>query len=197
MTSWVWIVIIIAVLAVVATAAAQTARWRKTNELRREFGPEYDRAVAVFDNRRAAEANLCARQERRARLEVRPLSDTARQGFAAEWHGVQECFVDQPEQAVTAAGILVARVMVQRGYVSDDQQSRVDLLSVDYPDAIDDYRTAAGIQRQAKNGQADTEDLRKAIVHYRSLFEALLGGEEPTPSDGGVPGTSSTAPGRR
>ena len=122
MATWIWIVIIIAVVAVVALAAV-AARNRRTAMLRDRFGPEYDRTVANRDDRRAAEAELLARQKQRAQFDVKPLPEADRLRFAAEWRDLQERFLDEPAQSVGAADALITRVMEARGYPMRDFDS--------------------------------------------------------------------------
>src|SRR5215471_9264966 len=173
MATWLWIVIVIVVLAIVV-AAAMAARRRRTMMLRERFGPEYDRTVEVQKNQRAAEADLRDRERYRAKLDIKPLSEAARARYAEEWRGIQQSFVDQPEEATTAAYDLVNRVMVERGYPMRDFDTQADLVSVDHPAVVENYRVAHGINERAAQHQASTEDLREAMLRYRSLFEELL-----------------------
>jgi hypothetical protein len=173
MATWLWIVIVIVVV-LVALAAAMAARRRRTMMLRERFGPEYDRAVGARENQRAAEADLRDRERERARLDITPLSEAARVRYAEEWQAIQQSFVDQPEEATTAGYDLVNRVMAERGYPMRDFEARADLVSVDHPDVVENYRVAHGIHERARQHQASTEDLREALLRYRSLFEELL-----------------------
>ena len=173
MATWLWIVIVIVVV-LVALAAAMAARRRRTAALRERFGPEYDRAVGARENQRAAEADLRDRERERARLDIKPLSEAARERYAEEWQAIQQSFVDQPEEATTAGYDLVNRVMAERGYPTRDFEARADLVSVDHPDVVENYRVAHGIHERARQHQASTEDLREALLRYRSLFEELL-----------------------
>lgn len=174
MPSWAWIPIGIAIVLVVALIVTTLVSRRRTSRLRRRYGTEYDRAVQARDDRRAAEADLRDRQKQRARLDIRPLPEAARHRFAAEWRIVQEHFVDQPSNAVLAADSLVYRVMGARGYPMDDFETRANLVSVDYPAVVENYRSAHGIFDRAQTQQASTEDLRTALLHYRRLFDDLL-----------------------
>jgi len=179
MAIWAWILIAIAVVVVVALAALAERR-RRTAALRERFGPEYDRTVEASDDQRAAEAELRERERQRARLDIKPLPESTRAGFAQEWKDVQERFVDQPADAVVAADGLVYRVMEARGYPMGDFDTQASLVSVDYPEVVDNYRVAHGIHERAQAQQASTEDLREALLRYRSLFDELLrapGGE--------------------
>ena len=173
MATWLWIVIVIVVV-LIALAAAMAARRRRTMALRERFGPEYERAVGARENQRAAEADLRDRERERARLDIKPLSGAARVRYTEEWQVIQQSFVDQPEEATTAGYDLVNRVMAERGYPMRDFEARADLVSVDHPDVVENYRVAHGIHERARQHQASTEDLREALLRYRSLFEELL-----------------------
>lgn len=179
MATWVWILIAIVVVLVVVLIA-MAARQRRTTALRRRFGPEYDRAVEAREDRRAAEADLRDRERQRAQLDIRPLPENVRVRFAHEWQDVQERFVDQPSDAVMAADRLVYSVMEARGYPMGDFDAQADLVSVDHPGVVENYRFAHGIRERAQGqGQgASTEDLREALLRYRSLFDELLGAED-------------------
>ncbi len=169
----VWIVIVIVVVAVVALVAVG-ARKRRTALLRDRFGPEYDRMVENSDDRRAAEAGLRDRERQRAQFDVEPLPEADRVRFAAEWRDLQERFVDQPAPATAAADALITRVMEARGYPMTDFDAQADLISVDHPDTVENYRFAHAVQQRSETEQASTEDLREALLRYRSLFDELL-----------------------
>jgi hypothetical protein len=173
MATWLWIVIVIVVVLIVL-AAAMAARRRRTMALRERFGPEYDRTVGAREGQRAAEADLRGREREHARLDIKPLSEAARVRYTEEWQVIQQSFVDQPEEATTAGYDLVNRVMEERGYPMRDFDARADLVSVDHPDVVENYRVAHGIHERARQHQASTEDLREALLRYRSLFEELL-----------------------
>ena len=190
MAAWLWIVIVI-VLVLIAVVAAMAARRRRTEVLRERFGPEYDRAVGARENQRAAEAELRGRERERARLDIRPLSEASRVRYTDEWRVIQQSFVDQPAEATVAGYDLVNRVMAERGYPMRDFGARADLVSVDHPDVVENYRVAHGIHERARHQQASTEDLREALLRYRSLFEELLR------PDGRQPAVSQPARGER
>jgi hypothetical protein len=166
-------VIVIAVVVVVALVV-MGARKRRTAMLRGHFGPEYDRAVENSEDQRAAEANLRAREKQRAEFDLQPLPEATRLGFASEWRDLQERFVDQPAQATGAADTLITRVMEARGYPMKDFDAQAELISVDHPDTVENYRFAHAVQQRAETQQASTEDLREALLRYRSLFDELL-----------------------
>ena len=150
-----------------------TVKRRRTN-LQQRFGPEYDRSVTAADNRREAERELRGKAARRDELDIRPLGVEARARYSDEWSLVQARFVDEPGKAVDQADALVARVMRVRGYPVDDFEARSDMAAVDHPDVVEHYRAAHQIHSANRAGDADTEALRAALVHYRALFDALL-----------------------
>src|SRR5262245_43951382 len=133
MATWVWILIAIAAVIAVALVAGMAVMQRRTAALRQHFGAEYDRTVQSWEGRRAAEADLRARQRQRERLAIKPLPEPTRVHFLGEWRGVQEGFVDHPVQAVATADILLSRVMAASGYPSGDFGEVAGLVSVDHP----------------------------------------------------------------
>lgn len=178
MPTWAWIVIaVVVVLVIVALVAAAIARRRRTAGLREHFGPEYDRTLEQRDGRRQAEADLRNRQKEREHLNITPLSDAARTRYAEQWRELQERFVDQPASVVTGADELVRRVMDDEGYPVDDFNSQAELISVDHPELVQNYRTAHGVWERTQRQQATTEDMRTALLSYRSLFDELLGAD--------------------
>jgi hypothetical protein len=184
MATLVWVVI--AIVAVAAIALVVGARKRRTAMLRDRFGPEYDRTVESRDGRRAAEADLRAREKQRAQFDVKPLPEATRLRFADEWRDVQERFVDQPTQATTAADTLITRVMEARGYPMKDFDAQAELVSVDHPDTVENYRFAHAVRQRSQTQQVGTEDLREALLRYRSLFDGLLRPEGNGAADGTI-----------
>jgi hypothetical protein len=173
MDAWIWIVIVVAVLVIALAAYTLTSR-RRTGALRGQFGPEYDKTVNEAGGRRAAESELRERVDRRQELDIRSLSPAAADRYAGEWRDVQARFVDAPGPAVGEADRLVITVLRERGYPIDDFEQRAADISVDHADVVDNYRAAHGISLANGEGRASTEDLRQAMVHYRTLFERLL-----------------------
>jgi hypothetical protein len=151
---------------------------RRNARLQERFGPEYEVAVEQYGASRAARV-LEARERRVSRLPLRSLSPAERASFAQSWLLAQNEFVDAPHQAVRNAHELVQRTMYARGYPVDDFDQCVADLSVDYGDIVQHYRAAHSLDQANRAGRADTEELRQALVHYRALFEELLG----TPQD--------------
>jgi len=177
MPTWGWILIAVAaVVVIVAIVATMRARRARQRRLKNQFGEEYDRTVSER-GRRDAEMDLRDRVQRRDQLEVRSLSPEARARYAERWRMVQSRFVDQPSEAVDEADLLVVEVMRDRGYPVDDFGTQSDMVSVDHPDLVTNFRSAHQIQAQNREHRASTDDLRMAVVHYRSLFEELLGDE--------------------
>ena len=168
------VAVIVIALVVVAAIAFATSRKRRSMRLKQRFGPEYDRVLREEGDPRKAEGVLEFRQKRREKFKVRPLSASDRANFETRWREVQARFVDDPAGAVTVAESLVTDVMQSRGYPIGEFEQRAADLSVDYPVIVDNYRAAHAIAVRHGTGQASTEDLRQAMVHYRALFQELL-----------------------
>jgi predicted nucleic acid-binding protein len=174
----IWVLVAVLVVAVVVLAVL-LMRSRRSQRLQEEFGPEYDRAVEERGDRRQAEAELAERRERREQLDIRPLDPSARERYAERWQAAQRRFVEHPAQAVGEADSLVSAVMSERGYpVSEEFEQRAADISVDHPVVVEHYRAAHEISLRTTAGDASTEDLRQAMVHFRALFDELLGREE-------------------
>lgn len=170
------LVAIIVVLAIIVIAALVIARRRqRSTHLKQHFGPEYERALQQHGDPSKAEAALAAREERVHKFTIRELPATERAAYADEWAAVQRRFVDDPSMAVNEADRLVNRVMTSRGYPMADFDHRAEDISVNYPNLVQNYRSACDIVARHSSGRASTEDLRQAMVYYRSLFDELLG----------------------
>lgn len=169
------IVVIILVLAIAVAAVAVLWSLRRRQALRSRFGPEYDRLVAKQDNRGSAERELRERERRHAELTLKPLTDASRARYAAAWEEIQARFVDSPAEAVGAADELVTRLVAERGYPTEDYEDQLAHLSVEHARTLTHYRDAHEIQLRNERGEASTEQLRQAVVHYRELFADLLG----------------------
>jgi len=169
------IVIIVAAVAIVGAAAWYVALQRRhTDDLRTRYGSEYTRTVSELGSQRRAEHELERRQERVEALDIHPLAVEQRTRFAQEWRNVQSLFVDDPGGAITRADGLVEEVMKVRGYPVSDFDQRAADLSVHHAHVIENYRAARDIATRHRRGAASTEELRRAMVHYRELFEDLL-----------------------
>jgi hypothetical protein len=163
-----------ALLIAVAIIAWAVSR-RRTERLRAQFGPEYDRIVAQVGGRSKAEARLTERSERVHKLAIRPLTSAERDRFADEWSRVQTHFVDAPAGAVAEADQLLGDVLAICGYPVCDFEQRAADISVDHSVVTHNYRAAHNIALRHASGQASTEELRRAMIHYRTLFDELVG----------------------
>ena len=172
--TWVLVIVVVVLLVVVGLLLL---RQRRSAQLREGFGPEYDRALDEHGDQRAAEAELRERRDRRRSYDIKPLEESARQRYIERWKATQAKFVDQPASALTDADELVAEVMRERGYPVEDFDQQAADVSVDHPHVVESYRTAHAIHSER---DASTEDLRKAMVHYRALFADLLEPEHET-----------------
>jgi hypothetical protein len=169
--------ILVALLVLAAVAAVTFAtlhRKRQSLRLKRQFGPEYDRAVERLGGQSQAEAELRKRAARIAKLNIAPLTADQAARFSQAWKRVQGVFVDNPSGAVAQADKLVQEVMTARGYPMGDFERRASDISVDHPAVVEAYRAAQIIAGRDARGEADTEQLRKAFVYYRTLFSELL-----------------------
>jgi hypothetical protein len=164
------------ILAVVALAWMYLHRRRRTTtaELRQRFGPEYELAVGEHGSERRAEAQLEAREKRVEKLTIRDLDPVERAHFSDRWKALQSRFVDDPQGAVTEADALVSLLMQSRGYPVADFHQRAADISVDHPRVVANYRSGHEIALRLGNSEATTEDLRTAMIHYRSLVDELL-----------------------
>jgi hypothetical protein len=174
-----WIIVAIIVVALVIIGAVLWSRRRRSDHLRDRFGPEYDRAVEAKGDRSKAEADLAEREKRVEKLNIRPLEPAERREFAARWKDVQARFVDDPARAVAFADALLGEVMKARGYPVTDFDQRAGDISVDHPVVVEHYHKAHDIALRQEKGDASTEDLRQAMIHYRALFDDLIGAGAP------------------
>jgi hypothetical protein len=174
MPTWAWILIAVAAVLVVALVAYGGFRANRRKQLKDTFGPEYDRTVADAPTRKEAESELLERRKRHEEFDIRPLSPAARDGYVSLWEKTQARFVDDPEGAIEEADDLIQQVMRERGYPVDDFDTRAADLSVDHAEVVEHYRAGHLIAERNERGDADTEDLRQAMVHYRALFDDLL-----------------------
>jgi hypothetical protein len=169
------IFIAIAVVIAAGVAISVVVRKRRTARLRNQFGgAEYTRAVREGGSQQKAEAALDGRTERVERLHIRPLGAGDRARFIETWGRVQARFVDGPGGAVTDADQLLGDVLSTRGYPVGDFEQRAADISVDHPLVLENYRAAHDSALRQARGQASTEDLRQAMIHYRTLFEELV-----------------------
>ena len=168
------VVLIVAIAAALIVGGMIYMRRRNSELLRTRFGPEYERSLHEKGSAARAEEELKQRVERVKRMEIRPLPESARQRYWERWLAVQRTFVDDPKYAVTAADDLIGDVMSARGYPVQGFEQQAADISVDHPRVVSEYRVAHSLALRNRTGEANTEDLRKAITSYRSLFEELL-----------------------
>jgi hypothetical protein len=180
MSTGIIVAIVVAVIVVAALVIGVLAVMRR-RRLQQRFGPEYDRVAGERDSKLKAESELTERERRVRDLDIRPLTDSARASYSAQWAALQERFVDAPADAVTGSQLLVAAVMTDRGYPTEHQDQVLADLSVEHSGTLGHYRAAGEISGSAAAGTASTEDLRQAMIHYRALFGDLLG----EPADAG------------
>jgi len=173
-----YIIIIVLVLVILgAVLGLVIARRRRSEQLHDKFGPEYDHTVQTMGDEKKAQTELNERQKHVEALDIHPLSVSERERYLADWTAVQSKFVDDPRQAIVDADRLIIEVMQLRAYPVSDFEQRAADLSVNYPDLVSNYRAAREIAIKNKQNLADTEELRQAMVYYRSLFDELLGTE--------------------
>ncbi|SCF09123.1 hypothetical protein [Micromonospora mirobrigensis] len=172
------VVVIVVVVLVLVALAVFAVRASRRRALKQRFGPEYDRVVAEQDSRSAAVRELRDRERRHAELTLTPLAPESRARYAAAWEELQVRFVDSPAETVGDADELVSRLIAERGYPTGDFSEQIAHLSVEHARTLTHYRDAHEIRLRNERGEASTEELRQALVHYRSLFADLLG-EEP------------------
>jgi hypothetical protein len=175
------LVVIVVLVVVVAIVLYERKRKNTTLGLKNRFGPEYDRAVKQHGSERKAEAKLGDRETRVDLLKIRDIDMVERERYLTEWQSVQSRFVDYPKGAVTEADELVSSLMQTRGYPVADFDQRAADVSVDHPRVVENYRSAHAIALRLGRGEANTEELRTAMIHYRSLFDELA--QVQTPAD--------------
>ncbi|WP_217283501.1 hypothetical protein [Pseudaquabacterium terrae] len=175
MNTQTWIILGLAVATVlVALAAYLLYQKKQSHRLEQRFGPEYELAVKELGSRTKAESELKTREKRVDHLDITPLMPAEAARFSQAWKELQGNFVDNPKGVVVQADRLVRELLLKRGYPMGDFERRAADISVDHPDVVNNYRAAQAIAARDQRGEADTEDLRKAVMHYRALFDELL-----------------------
>jgi len=169
--TWLYIGVVVLLAAVAAWLFYQQHR---SQHLQERFGPEYHRTLSTVGDRAKAESELTARENRVKKFRLVALAPADAARFTEQWHTIQGRFVDDPRGAVVGAERLVRDLMQARGYPMADFEDRAADISVDHPAVVDNYRAAQGIAVRAERNEASTEDLRKAVVHFRALFAELL-----------------------
>jgi hypothetical protein len=168
------VIAIVVCLIAIGVLVLATVQYQRTVRLKRRFGPEYAAAVSQYGSRSKAEAELAKREARVARMRLVPLSAADAARFSQAWRALQGRFVDNPKGVVGEADRLVRELMTKRGYPMGEFDRLAADLSVDHPTVVSNYRAARSIAVLDERGEADTEQLRKAVVHYRTLFDELL-----------------------
>lgn len=175
MDTQMWIVIVAVLVGIIILLGGLLFMQRhRSRHLQERFGPEYERTLRKYGDQKDAEGELLAREQRVTKLHIVPLSAADAARFTEAWRSVQNRFVDDPKGAVQDADRQVLELMQRRGYPTGDFEQRAADLSVAHAAVIDHYRAAHAIIRADQAGRASTEDLRKAIVHYRAIFDELL-----------------------
>jgi hypothetical protein len=194
------VIILVIVVILIIAAILYGVQVSRRKKLQSTFGPEYDRVVADTGSRSEGEKELREREKRHADLELKPLSAESKAQYSTAWEEVQIDFVDDPGQAVSTADELVTRLISERGYPTSDYEDQLADLSVEHAQTLGHYRDAHAISERSKNGEASTEDLRQALVHYRALFADLLGTDplktSPNATATALTGDSSVPPAR-
>jgi hypothetical protein len=174
-TTW-WIVIaVVAALVVLALLAWAYSQSRRRSTLKDQFGPEYDRTVSSAGSRRKAERDLADRERTHEELDIQPLSEAARTRYTDDWQRAEQRFVDDPELAAREADRIVRSVLEEQGYPDDDFDSQVAAVSVDHPSVVERYRHGHDmVHGNGAEGDERTENLRKAMVDFRAVFERVV-----------------------
>ncbi len=176
--------ILAVIVVLIAVAVYLLLQRKKSRELEQRFGPEYGRTVEELGSRPKAEAELRNRQKRVEKLNIVPLAPGEAARYAQAWRALQGRFVDNPKGVLQEADELVQDLMLKRGYPMADFEGRAADVSVDHPGVVEHYRAAQAIAVRDQRGEADTEDMRKAVVHYRALFDELLEVQHPRQESG-------------
>lgn len=167
------------IVVLIAVAAWLLYRKKESKTLEQRFGPEYERTVEELGSRPKAEAELKTRQKRVEKLNIVPLSPADASHFSQAWRELQGRFVDNPKGVLQEADELVQELMRKRGYPMADFDGRAADISVDHPAVVEHYRAAQSIALRDQRGEANTEEMRRAVVHYRALFDDLLEVQQP------------------
>ena len=175
------LLILVAIVLIAIVGGLILFNRRRSDHLRERFGSEYERQVQELGSRSKAEADLAEREKRVSKLTIQPLSPADQDRFLDRWTKVQATFVDDPERSVDYADALLAEVMSARGYPVSDFEQRAGDISVDHPNVVQHYRAGHDIALRHSRGEASTDDLRQALIHYRALFEELVTERAPLP----------------
>jgi hypothetical protein len=173
-TTYIIVGIVLLVLVLAAILWPIMARRKRSERFKGQFGSEYDHTVELLGDEKKAQTELEKRQKHVDALDIRSLTETEHKRYLADWVAVQSKFVDEPGQAIVDADRLIMEVMQLRAYPISDFEQRAADVSVSYPALVSNYRAAREIALKNKEHQADTEELRQAMIYYRSLFDELL-----------------------
>jgi hypothetical protein len=173
-TTYIIIAVVLVLVILGVILATIFAPRQRSKRYQNKFGPDYDHTVKSMGNEKKAQTEMDERQKHVDTLNIRPLSLSEREHYLTEWKVVQTKFIDQPGQATVEADHLIMEVMQIRNYPVSDFEQRAADLSINYPELVSNYRLARAIAIKNEQHQADTEELRQALVHYRSLFDELL-----------------------
>ena len=173
------IAFVLVVVVILALAVFFERRKAKTVALKNRFGTEYDRAVRKHGSTKKAEAKLADRETHVEALKIRELGPTEHDRLVYEWHTVQSRFVDHPKASVTEADDLINSLLAARGYPQAGFEQRADDLSVSYPRVMENYRLAHAVAVRLGRSEASTEELRTAMIQYRTIFDELIVPEKP------------------
>jgi hypothetical protein len=173
-TTYLIIAVILALVIIIAVLWPMMVRRKRSERLHDHFGTEYDHTVETLGDEKKAQTELEERQKYVKALDIHPLSAKEHERYLADWAAVQSEFVDEPGQAIVDADRLIMEVMQLRAYPISDFEQRAADVSVSYPTLVSNYRAARVIALKNQEHQADTEELRQAMIYYRSLFDELL-----------------------
>jgi hypothetical protein len=173
-STYIIIVVVLVLVVIGAILAPIFARRKRSERLHDQFGSEYDHTVEAMGDEKKAHQELDERQKHVNSLNIQPLTVESRDRYLADWAAVQSRFVDEPGQAIVDADRLIVEVMQARAYPVSDFEQRAADISIQYPALVSNYRAAKEIATKNKQDEANTEELRQALIYYRSLFEELL-----------------------
>jgi hypothetical protein len=175
MTTWEWIAVVVAVAVALLLVLALVRIRRRRAHLKEQFGPEYTRAVSDVGTG-DAERRLGEIEQTRKELELRPLAAAARERYLDEWRRTESRFVNDPRDSARDAEGLVLRALEERGYPREEDSERlVALVAFDQPDVADRYRHGHAMLENV-DGEQGTENLRKAMLDFRSVLEDVVQG---------------------
>jgi hypothetical protein len=180
-TTYIIIIVVVVLVVLGVILALVFSPKKRSQQFQNKFGPEYDRVVKNAGSEKKAQAELNQRQKHVDTMNIRPLSVSERERYQAEWTAIQAKFVDQPGQATVEADHLIMEVMKVRAYPVSDFDQRAADVSVNYPTLVSNYRAAREIAIKNEQHSANTEELRQALIYYRSLFDELLKDETLVP----------------